>query len=116
MMTSALPEPWLIFGLPLGKFGRSFGGLGALDVIFLAEHEHDDVGVLLDGARFAEIGKLRPLILAVFDLARQLRERNDRHGQFLGQRFEARGDLGDLLDAVVAARLASRTAAASSRR
>src|SRR5713226_3302533 len=47
--------------------------LGAADIIFLAEDEHDDVGILLDRARFAQVGKHRPLVLAVLDRARKLR-------------------------------------------
>ena len=81
---------------------RAFGRLGALNIILFAEHEHDDVGVLLDGARFAQVGELRALVLAVLHRARELRQGDDRHVQFLGQGLEAGGDLRHLLHAVVA--------------
>src|SRR4029078_467260 len=89
--------------LPFGELGGSLRRLKALDVIFLAEHEHHDVGVLLDRARLAKVGELRTLVLALLDLARQLRQRDDRHRKLLGEGLEAGGDLGDLLHAVVAA-------------
>ncbi len=41
--------------LPLKMFRRALGRFAPRDVIFLAEDEHDDVGVLLDGARLAQI-------------------------------------------------------------
>ena len=68
-------------------------GFGALKIILLAVHEHDNVGVLLDGARLAQVRELRPLVLAVLDRARELGQRDDRHVQLLGQRLEAGGDL-----------------------
>ena len=61
-----------------------------LQIIFLAEDEHHDVGVLLDRAGFAQVRQLRALVVAAFDLTRQLRQRDDRHVQLLGQRLEAR--------------------------
>ncbi len=79
-----------------------------LKIIFLAEHEHDDVGVLLDRARFAQIRQLRALVVAAFDLTRQLRKGDHRHVHLLRQRLEAGGDLGDLLHAAVAARFRAR--------
>src|SRR5512134_2765427 len=45
----------------------------AFVIVLLAIHEHDDVGVLFDGSRFAQIGKLRSFVLALFDCTRQLR-------------------------------------------
>ena len=74
-------------------------GFSALDVVFLAVHEHDNVGILLDRARFTQVGELRALVLAVLDLARELRQGDDRHGQLLGQRLQAGRDLRDLLHA-----------------
>ena len=46
--------------------------------------EHDDIGVLLDGARFAQVGKLRALAGTGFDLTRQLRQRDQWDLEFLG--------------------------------
>src|SRR5690606_27526348 len=65
--------------LPLGHaFEIMIAGLLALAVVFLAEHEHDDVGVLLDRAGLAQVAELRPLVLAALDLAGKLRESDDR--------------------------------------
>ena len=80
--------------------------LRAREVVLLAIDEHDDVGVLLDRARFAQVGELRPLVLALLDGAAELRQRQHRHVELLGQRLEAAGDLRDLLHAVLLARLA----------
>ena len=43
---------------------------------------------------------MRPLVVAVLDLARQLRQRHDRHVELLGERLEVGGDLGHLLHAI----------------
>src|SRR5690606_22632701 len=75
--------------------------LGALVIILLAINEHDDVGVLLDRAGLAQVGELRPLVLALFDGARELRQRQDRNIEFLRDGLEAAGDLRDLLYAVL---------------
>ena len=45
--------------------------------------------------------KLRPLVLAVLDRARQLRQRQHRDVQFLGERLQPLGDLADLQHAVL---------------
>src|SRR5665213_3784851 len=87
--------------LPLFVFRRADPRLLVGEVIFLAVHEHHDVGVLFDRTGFTQVGQLRALVVAAFDLARQLRQRDDRNVQFLGQRFQAGGDLGDFLHAVV---------------
>ncbi len=91
--------------LPFFVFRRADARLLVGEVIFLAIHEHHDVGVLLDRAGFTQVGQLRALVVAVFDLTRQLRQRDDRNVEFLGQRLQAGGDLGDFLHAVVVARL-----------
>src|SRR5580704_11414368 len=85
---------------PVCKFRSSFTGLFVFEIIFLAEYEHHHVGVLLDRARLAQIGKLRPLVVAVLDLSRQLGQGQDRDVEFLGERFEPGGDLGDFLNAI----------------
>ncbi|GCC49577.1 hypothetical protein chiPu_0033706, partial [Chiloscyllium punctatum] len=75
------------FGLAMGQFQLHLpffvlGGAGARllvgEVVFLAIHEHHDVGVLLDRAGFTQVGKLGALVVAVFDLSRELRQRD--HG------------------------------------
>ena len=78
-------------------------GFLPFDVVFLAENEHHHVGVLLDGPRFAQIGELRPFVVPLLGRARQLRQRQHRDVQFLGQGLEAASDLRDLLDPAVVA-------------
>jgi len=46
---------------------------------------------------------MRTLVVAALDLTRQLRERDDGHVQFLGERLQAGGDLGDFLNPIVGA-------------
>ncbi len=60
--------------------------------------EGDEVGVLLDGARLAQVRQHGPslLLLAALELAIELRERHDRHVKLLGQGLEAPRHLGDL--------------------
>ena len=78
MITSALPCDLLHLGLPLEVLLGAGLGLLVLQVIFLAVDEQHDVGVLLDRAGFAQVGELRPLVVAVLDLAGELRQRDDR--------------------------------------
>ena len=78
MMTSALPCASDHVELPLLVFGRADPRFLVGEVIFLAVHEHHDVGVLLDRAGFTQVGQLRALVVAAFDLTRQLRQRDDR--------------------------------------
>src|SRR5579862_6255906 len=62
------------FGEPLSElFAVRFHRLAHLVIIFFAEHEQHHVGVLLDRARLAQIGELRPFVITAFDLPRQLR-------------------------------------------
>src|SRR5712692_5818080 len=86
--------------LPLDVLVRARPRLLVAQVIFLAEHEQHDVGILLDRSRLAKIGQLRALVVAVLDLPRQLRQRHDRHVELLRQRLQIGRDLGDLLHAV----------------
>src|SRR5262249_55988821 len=65
--------------LPIAELRCSLARLLPLDIVFLTEHEHDNVGVLLDRARFTQIRELRPLVLALLHLTRELRKRNDRN-------------------------------------
>src|SRR5215472_15351157 len=80
-------------------------GLGALFVgdISLIEiravDEQDDVRVLLDGARFAEVGELRLALLA-FWRASQLAENEHGNLQFLRQRLQRARNTGDFFLAV----------------
>ena len=56
--------------LPLLVFRRTDARLLVGEVIFLAEHEHDHVGVLFNRTGFAQVGQLRTLVVAAFDLTR----------------------------------------------
>ena len=63
--------------------------------------EGHDVGVLLDGARLAEVRELGTLRTAAhFGGAAQLRQRDHRHVQLLGDRLERTRNKGHLLLAV----------------
>jgi len=55
-----------------------------------AEDEEHDVGVLLERAGFAQVRHHRSLVRSLFELARQLRERNDRALEFTCQIFSDR--------------------------
>ena len=57
-------------------------------VHFLAIDKHDQVSVLFDRTGFAQIGELGALVVAIFDGARELRQRQDRDVQFLGEGLE----------------------------
>jgi len=76
-------------------------GLLAGKIIFLAIDEQNDVGVLFDRSRFTQVGELRALVVAVLDLAGELRQCHDRYREFLGQRLEAHGDFGNFLHAAL---------------
>jgi hypothetical protein len=70
-------------------FGRGveIEEIGAID-------EHDDVCVLLDGARFAQVGKLRATFVAL-GRAGELAEDENGNLQFLGEAFEAARNAGN---------------------
>ena len=76
------------------EFRDAFAG-GVRLVHLLAVKENDDVGVLLDGPGFAQVGEHGPLVGAFLDLAVELREGHDRHVEFLCQGFERAGNIGD---------------------
>ena len=50
-------------------------------------------GVLFDGARFAKVRHHRTVVGSRFDASRELRERDDRAVQFLGEALEAARDV-----------------------
>ena len=77
-------------------------GLGVFFEEVRAVDEHDDVGVLLDGAGFAEVGELRAAILALGS-AGELAENEDGDFQLLGEAFQAAGNAGDFFIAVAEA-------------
>src|SRR5947209_14117404 len=94
----------LHFALPVQKFFRAFARFLVGEIIFLAEDKENHVRVLLDRAGFTQIRELRTLVIARLDLARELRQRQDRHIQFFRQRLQAGRDLREFLHAVLAAR------------
>src|SRR5882724_4167422 len=67
--------------------GVEFEEIGAVD-------EHDHVGVLFDGAGFAEVGELRAAFFA-FGSAGQLAKHQNGNLQFLGKTLERAGNAGD---------------------
>ena len=71
-----------------------------LDIIIRAMEKHDHVGVLLDRARFAEVGEDGTRIITTGDGAGELSEGDDRDFQFAGELFQAAGDFRDFLDTV----------------
>ena len=88
------------FGEPFREFLTvGLGGLAHLMIVFFAEYEEHDVGVLLDQSQLSQIRQLRPLVLAAFDLARQLRERKNRNVELFRQRLEPGGNFSDFLHA-----------------
>src|ERR1043165_1904871 len=72
----------LHLGHPLEVLFGAHAGLLVLQVVLLSEHEHHHVGVLLDRARLAQVGKLRALVITVFDLTRELRQRQNAGVKF----------------------------------
>src|SRR5690606_5160309 len=83
-------------GLVLDLAALLFGHVAA-EVPLLAVDEHDHVGVLLDGPGLAQVRQLRAVIGPRVDGAVELRERDDRDLELLGQRLEPAADLADLL-------------------
>ena len=72
-------------------------------VVLLAVEEHDEVGVLLDRARLAQVGEHRPLVVALLGRAVELGERDDRQVEILGDLLQAAGDRGHFLQAALLA-------------
>src|SRR5207237_10207318 len=74
-------------------------GIERAVVKLLSIDEADDIGVLLDGSRLPEVGELRPAVFPapLLGCARELRDRNDRHDELLGERLEGTGDVRGLL-------------------
>src|SRR5258707_596136 len=75
--------------------------LTLVHVHVLAIDERDDVGVLLEGAGFSQVGELRAMIGARLWRAAQLREQHDRHAQLLGQPLQRARDRTELEGAVL---------------
>ena len=69
-------------------------------VVTWAVNKRHDVGVLLDGTRFTEVGEHRNRRRARFDRTRELTQGNQRHVEFACDELESAGDFRDFLDAV----------------
>ena len=80
---------------------------GVLVVDLVAVDEHDDVGVLLDGARLAQVRQHGPLVAAGLEVPAELRQRHDRRLELAGQDLEATRDLRYLHLAVLGVRAAA---------
>src|SRR5262249_16937517 len=67
---------------------RLAGVLFILLVDFFTVDEHDEISILFDGSRFAQVRQLRAVIaLALLRCAAQLRKGNNRQFEFLSQRL-----------------------------
>src|SRR5262245_43624757 len=71
------------------------------EVIVLAEHEENGIGVLFNRATISQVGKLRALIVAGFYLSGELGQRDDRNIERLRKRLQAAGNRGNFLNAVL---------------
>src|SRR5699024_2423875 len=91
----------------LGGVGVHIGPVGLLaGVVGVPVQEQHAVGVLLDGARVAQVGQLGPVagvVALFFHRAGKLTQGNDGHIHLLGHDLEVAGDGADLLDPVFAA-------------
>src|SRR5262249_46038594 len=65
-------------------------------VLLLTVDEHHDVRVLLERARLAPVRELRAVIRARLGRARELRQRDDRDLQLLGEPLQRSRDRGEL--------------------
>ena len=80
--------------------------LGVVDALLvvvqrLPVQEHDDIGVLLDGPRFPEVGQHGLVFAAALDAPGQLGQGDHRDVQFLGHQLQVPGHLRNLLDTVL---------------
>ena len=83
--------------------GRGIEAAGLLlGVVVLPVEEDHPVRVLLDGPRIPQVGELGDLVALPLGLAVELAEHQHRDAQGPGQGLECAGDLGHVLDAVLA--------------
>jgi hypothetical protein len=81
-----------------GLAGGFFFGFLVFSVIFVADEESDDVGILLDGAGFAEIAEARTAgagACALLGVSVQLGQNDDGEFELFSEGFDA---IGDFLD------------------
>src|SRR5437016_8758711 len=70
---------------------------GILVIYVLTVNEHDDVGILLDRTALTEIRQHGNRGLSGFHRTTELRQRDDRHVELLGQGFQRARNIGDFL-------------------
>src|SRR4051794_8222467 len=70
-----------------------------LVVVLVPVDEGDEIGVLLDRSGLAQVGEDRPLVRALLDRARELRQRDDRDVEVAREDLQRAGDLRYLLHA-----------------
>ena len=68
-----------------------------LIVVIFAVQEGNDIRILFQGPRFAEVTEHRPFILPAFDTAAELGQGDERYFQFPRQGLEGPGNLGNFL-------------------
>ncbi len=68
-------------------------GCRVLVVDLVAVDERDDVGVLLDRAALTQVRQLRSAVGAVLGSPRQLRQRDDRNLELLGEDLQTAAEL-----------------------
>ena len=91
------------FYAELGHIGGGCAvGVGVEVEFFWTVDEGHDVGILLDGARFAQIGEFGELYFlgARFDGSVELREGDDGYVEFFGEGFKRAGDAAYFLFSV----------------
>ncbi len=70
-----------------------------VDLVTVDERYH--VGILFDRTRFAQVRHHRTLVGALLEGAIQLRQRNHRAIELLGDRFQGPRDFGNFVDAAL---------------
>src|SRR5215207_8402669 len=70
-------------------------------VVLVPVDERDQVGVLLDRARLAQVGEDRTLVVSLLDGARELAHGQNRDVEVAREDLEVARDLGNLLDAIL---------------
>ena len=59
----------LHFFLPFEMFRCVQSGFASRKIVFLSKDEHDDIRILFNRTAFPQVGKLRSLVVALFDLS-----------------------------------------------
>src|SRR5690606_37856769 len=89
--------------LPFEVRLRAFLGFLVLEVVFLSIDEQHHIGVLLNGPGIAQVRELRALVLAAFDLPRELAQGENRNLKLFSYALEFGRDFSNLLYTVIPA-------------